>query len=60
VSAPPVDSAANLALERLLASELGIARSSVRVIAGAASRHKRVMVEGVAPATVMVRWPGLR
>src|SRR5262249_31074094 len=60
VTAPPVDGAANVALERLLAAEIGVARSSVRVVAGASSRHKRVAVDGVAPDAVLLRWPGLR
>ena len=60
VTAPPVDGAANVALERLLASELGVARSLVRVVAGASSRHKRVALKGVEPETLAVRWPGLR
>jgi uncharacterized protein YggU (UPF0235/DUF167 family) len=60
VSAPPVDGAANVALEGLLASELGVARSSVRVVAGASARHKRVAVKGVGPDALLLRWPGLR
>ena len=44
--APPVDGAANDALVALLAERLGVARRSVRVIAGASSRAKTVEVDG--------------
>lgn len=47
VSAPPVDSSANEALERLLAEVAGLAKSQVRIIRGAASRHKTVLLLGV-------------
>jgi len=49
VAAPPVDGAANDALERLLAERLGVPRSSVAVAAGAAARSKVVLVGGVTP-----------
>ena len=60
VSAPPVDGAANTALIRLLADELGIARGAVRLVAGAAGRHKLVVVEDVSPEDIAARWPGIR
>ncbi len=60
VSAPAVEGAANTALVRLLADELGIARRDVRIVAGAASRRKLVVVDGVSPEVVVARWPGLR
>jgi uncharacterized protein (TIGR00251 family) len=60
VSAPAVEGAANTALVHLLAEELGVARRDVRIIAGAASRQKLVVVDGVASAVVVARWPGLR
>ena len=59
VSAPPVDSAANEALCRLLARELGVARTGVRVVAGATARRKLVAVAGIDTSTVRSRWPGL-
>jgi uncharacterized protein YggU (UPF0235/DUF167 family) len=60
VSAPAVEGAANQALMRLLAEELGVARRDVRIVAGATSREKLVVVETVDPSTIVARWPGLR
>jgi uncharacterized protein YggU (UPF0235/DUF167 family) len=59
VVAPPVEGAANEALCRLLARELGVARGAVRVIGGAAARRKVVEVKGLGPAALAVRWPAL-
>lgn len=60
VMAPAVEGAANTALIRLLADELGVARRDVRIVAGATSRQKLVVVDGVGPEAVVARWPGLR
>jgi uncharacterized protein YggU (UPF0235/DUF167 family) len=60
VAAPAIEGAANQSLLRLLASELGVGRRSVRLVAGAAGRQKLIVVEGVEPAAVIARWPGLR
>jgi uncharacterized protein (TIGR00251 family) len=60
VTAPAVEGAANNALIRLLAEALGIARRDVRIVAGASSRQKLVVVDGVDPEAVVARWPGLR
>ena len=60
VAAPAVAGAANQSLLRLIADELGIARRSVRLVAGAAGRQKLVVVEGLPTETVVARWPGLR
>ncbi|MBA2701266.1 MAG: DUF167 domain-containing protein [Chloroflexi bacterium] len=60
VGAPAVGGAANLALIRLLAEELGVARSDVRIVAGATSRQKLIVVDGVSPELVVAHWPGLR
>lgn len=46
VTAPPVDGKANSALCRLLAERAGVARSKVRIVAGARSRDKVVEIEG--------------
>lgn len=42
VSEAPAEGAANEAVVRLLARALGISRSELSIIAGHASRHKRV------------------
>ncbi|HEY3073420.1 MAG TPA: DUF167 family protein [Candidatus Limnocylindrales bacterium] len=60
VSAPAVGGAANQALVRLIASELEISRSAVRLVAGAAGRRKLIVVEGVDSDRLVSRWPGLR
>jgi uncharacterized protein len=60
VAAPAVEGAANTALIRLLADELGLAVRDVRIVAGAKSRQKLVLVEGVTAAAIVARWPGLQ
>jgi uncharacterized protein YggU (UPF0235/DUF167 family) len=60
VSAPAVDGAANNALIRLLADDLGLAKHDVRIVAGASSRQKLVVVDGVDADAIVARWPGLR
>jgi uncharacterized protein YggU (UPF0235/DUF167 family) len=60
VSAPPLEGAANQALVRLIAGELGIPRGAVHLIAGANGRTKLLMVEGVSPEAIEARWPGIR
>jgi len=60
VAAPAVDGAANAALLRLLADALDVPRRDVRLVAGATARTKVIAVDGVAPASLLERWPGLR
>jgi hypothetical protein len=60
VMAPAVEGAANNALIRVLADELGIARQDIQIVAGATSRQKLVVVDGVDPDAIVARWPGLR
>ena len=48
LQAPPVDGAANDALVRFLADQLGVARRQVRIVSGFGSRNKLVEVEAVA------------
>ena len=60
VMAPAVEGAANAALIRLVADELGIARRDVRIVAGASSRQKLVVIDGIEPDVIVARWPGLR
>jgi uncharacterized protein len=59
VAAPPVDDAANLALVRLIARELDLPRTAVRIVAGAAGRRKTLAIEGLGRAAILARWPGL-
>jgi uncharacterized protein (TIGR00251 family) len=47
VTAPPVDSAANEAVVRLIAEALGCPRSAVSLIKGETSRHKVLHVKSV-------------
>jgi uncharacterized protein (TIGR00251 family) len=47
LTSPPVDDAANKLCVEFLARLLGVAKSRVRIVAGARSRHKNVAVEGV-------------
>ncbi|MEP6639059.1 MAG: DUF167 domain-containing protein [Chloroflexota bacterium] len=60
VQAPAVEGGANNALIRLIADELGVARRDVRIVAGATSRHKLVVVDGADVEAIVARWPGLR
>lgn len=60
VAAAPVDGGANEALVRLLAAELGIPRSGVRIAVGASARSKVVALAGVTAEDLVARWPGVR
>jgi uncharacterized protein YggU (UPF0235/DUF167 family) len=60
VMAPAVEGGANNALLRLLSDELGVPRRDVRIVAGAGSRQKLVVVDGLEPETILERWPGLK
>lgn len=55
VTAPPVDSAANEALVRLLAATLDCPRGHVQLIRGQTSRNKVVKVLGLSAAVVWQR-----
>ena len=44
VAEAPADGAANEAVARLLAKGLGVSRAEVKIVSGAASRHKRVAI----------------
>jgi uncharacterized protein YggU (UPF0235/DUF167 family) len=59
VAAAPVDDAANRSLVALLAAELGVRPSSVRIAAGFTGRRNTVAVAGIARAAILARWPGL-
>ncbi len=45
VNAAPVDNAANQRMIAILAKEFGVAKSRVRLLAGARKRDKRVAIE---------------
>jgi uncharacterized protein len=47
IAAPAVENAANLALMEFVAETLGIAKRSVRIVSGTASRRKVLEIEGV-------------
>lgn len=46
IAAPPVDGAANDELVKLLAKNLGIAKSAIEIISGQSSKTKQVRVVG--------------
>jgi len=58
VTAPPVDSAANEALVRFLAEKLDCPRRSVQLAHGQTSRHKVILVHGMAAEDVVVKLLG--
>lgn len=53
LKAPPIDGEANAALVALMAELAGVPKSAVRIEAGAASRTKRVRVDGVEDAVLL-------
>ena len=55
VTAPPVDAAANEALIKVLAQQLNCPRNRVDLIRGHTSRHKTVMLYGLAAEDVAKR-----
>lgn len=59
VTAPPADGAANEAVIRLVARELGLPRGAVRLVTGARARHKVLAIDGLSTAAIEGRWPGL-
>jgi len=60
VAAAPVDGAANRALVRLIAGELGVAPSAVELLSGERGRRKRLQVDGVSSEAIAARWPGVK
>ena len=55
VTAPPVDSAANEAVIRLLAEVLDCPRGSVQLLRGQTSRHKQVLIQGLSAEAVLAK-----
>ena len=52
LAAPPVDGAANAELIRFVAARLGVPRSAVTILNGAAARRKTLAVRGVTAGAV--------
>jgi uncharacterized protein len=55
LSAPPVDGRANDELIRLMAQQLDLPRSALRLVSGASSRSKTIMITGARLADVTAR-----
>ena len=53
LTAPPVEGRANDALRRLLAANLNVPVSAVRIVGGEKNRNKRVSIVGVTRAQVV-------
>jgi uncharacterized protein (TIGR00251 family) len=53
--APPVEGAANTALQRFLGRALGVAPSSVAILRGQTGREKLLRVDGLSAAAVRAR-----
>ena len=58
VTAPPVDSAANEALVKILSEKLDCARGRVELIRGQTSRHKTVLLHGFKPDEILEKLSG--
>lgn len=52
LTAPPVEGAANEALVKFLADELGIAKSRVEIVSGHTSRDKIIRIDGLSSEDV--------
>ncbi len=55
VTAPPVDSAANEALLRLLKEKLDCPRNALQILRGQTSRHKTVFIQGLSVAEIQAK-----
>jgi uncharacterized protein len=55
LTAPPVDDAANEALVRFLADQLGCARNQIEIIRGRTSRRKTVRIRNLPAETILQR-----
>jgi uncharacterized protein YggU (UPF0235/DUF167 family) len=58
VAAPAVENAANLALVIFVAKQLGIAKRSVRIVSGGASRRKVMEIDGVTEEEIAEKLKG--
>lgn len=55
VAAPPVDGEANTELLRTISKHLGVGRTAVSIVAGAAGRNKLIRIEGLGRAQLLER-----
>ena len=55
LSAPPVGGAANAELIHVLSDTLDVPQRSITIVSGAASRRKRVRIEGVTDAYIAAK-----
>lgn len=55
IKAAPVDGKANRELVEVLADALGIAKSSVGIVSGPSSKHKRLRIHGITETQVRER-----
>ena len=55
VTAPPVDSAANEALLKLLVEKLDCSKSQVQLVRGQTSRHKTVRIHGISAQDALAK-----
>lgn len=53
VTAPPVDSAANEAVIRFLAEQLGCPRNALRIARGHTARQKQIVITGLSASEVI-------
>jgi uncharacterized protein (TIGR00251 family) len=60
VTAPPVDSAANEALIKLLAETFGCGRNRVELVRGQTSRHKTILLHGFKPEEIAAALASLK
>lgn len=58
VTAPPVDSAANEALIRLLGETLDCPRNRIELVRGNTSRHKVLKLHGISAETALAKLAG--
>lgn len=56
VSAPPEGGKANDAIRELLARELGVRARDIRLVRGASSPEKTVIIQGVTLEAVSAKW----
>jgi uncharacterized protein (TIGR00251 family) len=57
LTAPPIDGAANEALQELLAKQLALPKHAISIVRGATSRKKVVEITGLTLADIQQRFP---